>query len=338
MLGGQRQDAADHLGDQYNHHQRHAHNGSHLYGDPVDDQKLDKITQRQGHTAHGSHADLLPDCPECLFEFNLAQGNTSDDRDAGLRSGITAGIHQHGDVGGQDHVFGERTLRACDDGSGKCRRDHQEQEPGHSGFIGLQNTCLKIRPVRRQDSCHLFDILCGLFLDDIDDIIDRDDTDHPVLVVHNRHRGKIVFLESHRGFLLVGRGIDADDVFIHHLADDRVGVCHDQVTQSHCTQQDALGIQNVTDIDRLCIKTDLPDSFNGIPYCHALLEIYILDRHNAAGRILRIAEQMVDVRARIGAGITQNLLDDIGRHLLEEIGRIIRHQIVDDAGSFFIGK
>ena len=47
---------------------------------------------------------------------------------------------------------------------------------------------------------------------------------------------------------------------------------------------------------------------------------------------------MIDVRTGIRAGIAQYLLDDICRHLFKEIRRIVRHQVIDDAGGFFIGK
>ena len=47
---------------------------------------------------------------------------------------------------------------------------------------------------------------------------------------------------------------------------------------------------------------------------------------------------MVDILAGLRLGVLKNLLDDICRHLLQEVCSIVSHQVVDDAGCFFIGK
>ena len=46
---------------------------------------------------------------------------------------------------------------------------------------------------------------------------------------------------------------------------------------------------------------------------------------------------MIDVRARIRTRIAEDPLDHVGRHLLQEIRGIVRHQVIDDARCFTVG-
>ena len=68
------------------------------------------------------------------------------------------------------------------------------------------------------------------------------------------------------------------------------------------------------------------------------LKVHKLDRHQASGRILGIAEQMIDVSSRLGIGICKKLLNKSRRHLLHKVGSIIRHKVVDDVCGLSVGK
>ena len=231
---------------------------------------------------------------------------------------------------------------AGDDGTGKGGGDHQEEQPGHSLLVGLHDAGLEIGLVGRQDRGHLFDILCSLFFQDIDNVIDGDDTDHTVLLVDNGHGREVVFLESPCGFLLVGQGIDTDDIVVHDLSDDVIGIEDDQIPQSDRSYKDPLFIQDITGVNSLGIQPDFTDPLNGVSDRHVLPQIHILDGHDTAGRILRILEQEIDIGPGIGTGVGQDLFDDVGRHFLQhvfqQVSRVIRHQVIDDGRRFLVGQ
>ena len=47
---------------------------------------------------------------------------------------------------------------------------------------------------------------------------------------------------------------------------------------------------------------------------------------------------MVDVCPGVGPCICEDLLDDVGGHLLEQVRRIVCLQVVDDAGGLLLGE
>ena len=337
-MSQKRQCTSDRLRDENDKYQCAADDQCDLESDSVEQHELGEITYRQCDAAQRRDSDLFPQCRQQVAEFDLPQGNTTDDRYTGLGTGITAGVHQHRDVSRQDHVTGKGFFIACDDRSRKGCRDHQEQQPGHSVLVSVQNSRPEVALVGRNDSRHLFDILGGLFLDDIDYVVDGDDTDHTVLVVHHGHCRKVVFLENAGRFFLVGKGIDTDDIVIHDFPDDRIRIKNDEIAQRHCTDQHSLRVYYITYINSLGVKSDLADAVNRVADCHVFLQVDILDRHNASRRVLRISEQMVDILAGLRFGVLKDLLYNICRHLLQKVCSIVSHQVVDDAGCFFIGK
>ena len=337
-MGQKRQRTADRLCYQNDEDQCPAYDQGDLEANSVEEHELGEVADRQGDTAERRDSHLFPQSFQEVTEFDLLQGNTADDRNTGLGARVTARIHQHGNIGSQDHIGGKCLLIAGNDRAGEGGRNHQEQKPRHSVLVGVKDSRPEIALVGGNDSCHLLDILRGLFLDDIDDVVDGDDTDHTVLVVHDGHSRKVVFLESAGRFFLVGKGVDTDDVLIHHFPDDRIGIENDQIAQGHGSDQDSLLVHNITDINRLGIQSDLADAVNRIADGHVLFEVDILDRHDTSCRILRIPQQMVDILSGLRLRVLEDLLDDVGRHLLQKVRSIVRHQVIDDAGCFLIGQ
>ena len=123
---------------------------------------------------------------------------------------------------------------------------------------------------------------------------------------------------------------------MHDVTDDLVTVHEQQITQGHGSHQSSLRIQHIADIDGLTVEAYLTDPLDGLIHRQILLQVYIFDRHDTSGGIFRIAQQMIDISAHIGACVGQKLFDNVGRHLLQQIGRIVRHQVVDDVRCFLI--
>ena len=62
-------------------------------------------------------------------------------------------------------------------------------------------------------------------------------------------------MEEPCNFLLVGHGIHGDNVIIHEISDNLIGLSKEQVAQRNSTYQVPLRIQHITDIDGLLIYT-----------------------------------------------------------------------------------
>ena len=123
---------------------------------------------------------------------------------------------------------------------------------------------------------------------------------------------------------------------MHDVTDDLVTVHEQQITQGHGSHQSSLGIQHIADIDGLTVKSHLADPLDGLIHRQILLQVYILDRHDASGGIFGITQQMIDVSAYLRACVGQKFFDNVGRHLFQQVSRIVCHQVVDDVRCFLI--
>ena len=159
---------------------------------PVQQHQLGEVGAGQNGAAQQRHPALLPDHLDQVGKFDLAQRQAADHRDAGLRAAVAAGVHQHGNIGGEDGEGAEGVLKAGDDLAGKGGGDHQQQQPRNTGFEGVKGTGAEVGLVRRQHSRHLFHILRGLFLQNVDGVIDGDDTHQAIFCVHHGEGQKVI--------------------------------------------------------------------------------------------------------------------------------------------------
>lgn len=131
LFSQQRQHTAYDLGGEHGAHQRQADDGGYGDGDgiveyhPVQQHQLGKVGAGQNGAAQQRHPALLPDHLDQVGKFDLSQRQAADHCDAGLRAAVAAGVHQHGDIGGEDGEGAEGVLKAGDDLAGKGGGDHQ---------------------------------------------------------------------------------------------------------------------------------------------------------------------------------------------------------------------
>ena len=86
------------------------------------------------------------------------------------------------------------------------------------------------------------------------------------------------------------------------------------------------------------MDSDGTDLMQGLPYRHVRGQIHILYRHNASRAILRVIQKPVDIRTRILAHLIQQLIDYIGRHIFQQIHRVVRIHGIQDVLDLLAGK
>ena len=64
------------------------------------------------------------------------------------------------------------------------------------------------------DTSHTLHILCVLFFDYVEDIVESDDSDQSVFIINYRYRDKTVFLKKFRSLFLVIIDVCEDDVLL----------------------------------------------------------------------------------------------------------------------------
>ena len=274
------------------------------------------------------------------MRLNITDGHAADDGGGTLAARVAARVGQHRDVGGQHGHGGKGILIPADDHAGEGGRNHQEQQPRRAVFVQFPHRLFKIRLVRRAHSVHLGNIFAGLVLHDRDSVVNRDDTDQSLLVVHNGNGQVAVLLEHLGDVLLVGGRADADDIVVHHVADQLVVwvLGQNQRAQRDGADEGAVTVRNVAVVDGFLVKAVLADGRHGLRHRPVGAQLHQFGGHHAAGGVLGVFEQFVDHAAGRGVCLRQNTLDDVGGHFLDQIRRIIDEQVVHNGLQLLISQ
>ena len=192
--------------------------------------------------------------------------------------------------------------------------------------------------LRRQHTGHLLDILRGLFDEDVHRVVKGHDTDHAPVRVHHGQREKVVFRQHLRDLFLVGQRADGDHVFVHDLAHGGVVVRGEEQILDRHRAEEFPPLGDIAGVDRLLVHARAADTGDRLGHGHARPQRDILRRHDRSGGVFGIAQDLVDLLAHLGVGLGEDTLDHIGRHLVDEIRRIVDVKLVDDLVQLTVGK
>ena len=142
--------------------------------------------------------------------------------------------------------------------------------------------------LRGRQRGHLFHVLRGLLLQDIDGIVYGDDAHQPVFPVYHGQGGKIIAGEQTGHILPVVQRGDGDDVGLHHVAQNGAAVGQQQILDGHQSQQLPGGADDIAEINGLLVHAGAADVVKGLPDGHAGLQVYKLRGHDAAGAVLGV--------------------------------------------------
>ena len=222
--------------------------------------------------------------------------------------------------------------------TGEGGREHQHQQPGGAGLPGLPHAGFQIRLVGGEDGGHLLDVLRDLLLQNVHGVVHGDDAHETGLRVHHRQRQEVILAEGAGGGLLVVQGLDTDEVALHDVADDVVFLRQQQRPDGQHADQVALLIDDIADVDGLLVRTGAADALEGVLHGHGLFQVHELRGHDAAGGVIGIFEDLVDAFAHFRVRVAQNTLDNIGRHLLHDVHRVVQIQLVQHFFQLRVGK
>ena len=303
-LGQKRQRTADGLGDDDGDVHRHSdgQGGGDALGDGrvhiAEPEGVERERDQREHRADDeADAHLLPEELEDVLQFHLAEGEAADGQRRGLRAAVAARAHQHGDAGGEHHAEGrglERVLVVGDDHAGEDGGDHQKQQPRHAVFGQRQNAGLEVFVLRGEHGGHFFKVLGVLLFDDVDDIVDGDDADHALLVIDHGDGDEVVLAHGVGDEFLIVGGVDADELLVHQRFHLYIVLRQEQLAQRQRAEQFALRIEHVERVDRLLVKAGAADLRHGLAHGGAHVQFHVLDGHDRAGAVFRVAQKLVD--------------------------------------------
>ena len=181
----------------------------------------------------------------------------------------------------------------------------------------------------------MVDIFRELFIQDFDDVVDRDDSDHLSIVIHDRESRVAVFPEGIGDVFLVIGGVDRNHLCIHDLFDRRIERLHDQVSQGDNAPERIIFLVDYVHIIAgfgvdLCLQV-VQGPHDGI----GRVDGDELGRHDTAGGIFLILQQLRDVC--FGPAAQQGGYDGVLVILfqfLDQVGNLVHaHPVQDRTGA-----
>ena len=103
------------------------------------------------------------------------------------------------------------------DDTGKGGGNHQKQKPGNPLEPDGKDAGFEVGLLDGRHSVHLCEVLLRLFLNDVDSIVDGNDTDQTVFLIDYRNGKQVVFFDQLTYILLVGVRGCADDRRVHYV-------------------------------------------------------------------------------------------------------------------------
>ena len=210
------------------------------------------------------------------------------------------------------------------------RRDDEHQEPDDPRAGDLHDGGGEVRPAQRLGAADARDVLGLLFLEDLHRVVDGHNTDEAGLRVDDGQRQEIRLADEARSLLLVGVDAGGEDVRVHEIADERVGIGKDQVAQAEHAEQAPAIVGHRQRVDRLGRATDAPQPLERLRGGHPGAEARHLRRHEPSGRVLRVAEERRGEPPLVRREPREQPVRDLGGHLLGEPGTVVRIHLLEE--------
>ena len=337
-LCNERQHAADGFCHDHGAQHRQRHSEGHHLAAGIGEDQPNKIHRAEHHAHQQADTQLLPQHPGKIPQGNLVHRKAADDQRAALAARVAAGIRKHGNKRDEQRHRGNGRLIPTQDTACDHAGDHQHQQPYDAVPCQGKHARFQIRLLRWGHGGHLLEVLGGLLLHNVHRVVHGNDAHQTSFRVYHGQRQEAVPLQQPHGLLLVRPGGDGDDAVLHHIADELAVPRQQQAAHRHHAQQPAAGANHIAGVDGLPVLSGAADVLNGLLHRHRGAQICKFRRHNAAGGMLGILEELVDQTAHLRCGVLQDALDHIGGHVLQHIHRVVHVQVLHDDGQFRIRR
>lgn len=199
---------------------------------------------------------------DCFFRHDITGGDTADGNGAGLCADITGDTGHHRDEDDERGNLLQGELEMIEHHTGADAPENGDEQPRqtgrkrgddagalfHFGFCGTG---------------HTINVLAGLILNDVDDIVDGDDAEDVFFVVDDRQREKAVAGHDVGDFFLVVAHIDAGDVLAHDVADEGFRPGDDELTQGKDPDEMVEPVDDVDVVNGFGVWRIEPDDLDG---------------------------------------------------------------------------
>ena len=149
-------------------------------------------------------------------------------------------------------------------------------------------------------------------------------------LVHHRHGDEVVLRHEPRHVLPVHLGRHAHHVLVPHGEDGLPGLGDEEPAQRDDADQMPVIVHHVQ-LERALLGDRLAHVVDRLLHRRALVHGDEVRRHEAAGGVLRILEDLLDLLGLLLLHEVQDLLGVLARQLLHDVGRLLGRHLVEDA-------
>src|SRR5690606_8649629 len=205
----------------------------------------------------------------------------------GLRSRISAhaGDDRHQHRKRNDVLYG--AIKKADHRGGQEGGHQVDQQPGHARARRRQH---RVGQFLVTNAAHAHQIFFGFLLDHVDHVIDGQDADKPVVLVHDGGGQKVILLEFARRLLLVHGGGNGVARLMHHVLDLHRAFGAQDLIEIHRAKQleGRVDDENLAEpVRQILVFTHVVDGLADRPERRHCDELRL---HAPAGRLFRIVE------------------------------------------------
>ena len=250
--------------------------------------------QAVGGTGDEANEHLATEHLHELAGLDAPQCKSAGHDGGGLGADISTHAQGDGYEGGERRDTREHRLEGVDDEHRADARDERGREPRHAPPRGVEGGELLVE-VDTAGARHREQVFGVLGLDDVDDVVDGDETDQLVGLVDDREREKVVLGNEPGDLALVGAGADADDLGDHDGLKRPAGVADHKLPQIADADELPVLVDHIEIEGHLDVFVARLERLDGLAAGGGPGEREDVGRHDAAGRVFVIGEERVDL-------------------------------------------
>ena len=165
---------------------------------------------------------------------------------------------------------------------------HKYHQPYYPVLGKLPYGRFQVFLLARGHTCHLFKVLCILFLQNVHRVVNGDYAHKPFFVIHHGERYHVVFREQLCNFLPVVQRVRVDNICVHYVPNLGVRVGKQQLPYGHHAFKLLFARYHIACVYRFLIYARVAYHVKRLAHGKPRLQVHIFIRHQASGRILRI--------------------------------------------------
>jgi hypothetical protein len=171
----------------------------------------------------------------------------------------------------------------------------------------------------------------GLFFSHVEHVVGGDDAHHRAAGVSHGQGDAVILFERADDLVAVGRGGYRHQDPRLELADFHVWVSHHQVRQPQVGQQRAARVDDEQHVQRLAPPTVRTHVVQRLSRRHRRVQRQVLRRHEAASRVLRVAQKLPSDLQLVGLELLQRPLGHLCWQLLKQTSAVVGRHLVEHA-------